>query len=444
MAIRTLNILPGVYYKENVQNITYTSSEEYPCFYGVTNHEPNTIEQRGINKYYDYDELCKTIDNGGICKFDDEDKELKINPLLRILKDYFTELDLNDSESICPPYIYVADMGVGNDLSRWKEYFEKSRVYKDITFEVYYGMNNIQEGGLQAGIDAAMEYIKTKAKALDLRRGFTTTKIIEPEDNSNKVSVNDNKSNNNKSNNSNDKNNNSNKNNNVNNKLNNNVFTLDNEDTELINLAYKNSEYNRIRVIEPELFGKHIARFCSTPVGEEVGFYQFNTVSPGTFKDRTPTQMLELQNGGVIFGRDEYSASKFYPKINLGVATNFAQGLNNRPADSLDSARRIADWMLQQVFDLCYPQIKARETFSNLAHLQNKINTLIQEAINNGYVVKYDEDTNPEGTYLEVIESDNNPYAMIVQGQIQPMNCTIAINVDATITQPAIKAAEEL
>lgn len=450
MVIRSLDMLPGVYFKENVENLTYTSSEEIPCFIGQTNTTTGYPTEVKQYKWDGYKELRKKQSEGGITQNGDEDTDLKDNPLLRLLKGYFTETNPTDTESICPPYIYVINLGnTVTDIATWESAFEASKAYRDITLECYYGMENItatsEKSGIQQGIDAAHTSLKDKAKHLNLRRGFTTIKVTNDEAPALTNNIINSNNNSDKSNNS-DKNN-SNKNNNNNKIVKSNIINSiagTEYDSDLKTLAVANKSYNRIRIIEPQYFGRFMGRVCSTPIGEEMGYYQFNSINPGVFAARTPEQMLDLQSSGVIFGRDEYSASTFYPKINLGVATNFAQGVNNRPADSLDSARRIADWMLQQVFDLCYPQIKARETFSNIAQLQTKINTLIQRAISNGYVVKYDEKENPEGTYLDVIESDDNPYAMIVQGNIQPINCTIAINVDATITQPPLRAAEEL
>ena len=47
-------------------------------------------------------------------------------------------------------------------------------------------------------------------------------------------------------------------------------------------------------------------------------------------------------------------------------------------------------------------------------------------------MVEYDERTEA-GTKLIATESDSDPYSIIIKGQIQPVKCTIAIEVEATV-----------
>ena len=69
---------------------------------------------------------------------------------------------------------------------------------------------------------------------------------------------------------------------------------------------------------------------------------------------------------------------------------------------------------------------------TNITYLQTKINKIINDRVNAEEMIKYTERTE-EGTKLVVTESKEKPYNLIVSGQIQPVKCTIAIHVEATI-----------
>ena len=124
------------------------------------------------------------------------------------------------------------------------------------------------------------------------------------------------------------------------------------------------------------------------------------------------------------------SYKNIYPKMNLCVATSFAA--TTRPADALFHARFNADSLLRDVFEACYSQIKANESASNLAYLQTRINKLVNDKVSAEEMVEYDERTEA-GTKLIATESDSDPYSIIIKGQIQPIKCTIAIEVEATV-----------
>jgi hypothetical protein len=395
-----INILPGVYYQEKVQKAYYGEGGEIPCFIGVTNN--SRVDATKITRYNTFKEISKSVDEGGIGATGDLEKDLETNPLLRILKDFYEETEPISYDIPTVPYIYLIDVGNGENLNVWGTALETCKTYRDINLEVYYGIETLKED-LQPFIDKSMVSIQTQAKKLDLRRAFTT--ITHKYYNDEWVDV---------------------------------------TDTDLINLAQANTKYNRLNLIEPTFFGKIMGKYCITRIGEESGYSVFNTIPVDSFKPRTPREQLSLQNSGVVFCRDEYSSNQFYPKINLGVCTCFGNPVDERPADALDSNRRIADYILMQVFDACYPQIKARETRTQMVVLQTKVNNIVYNAIENDLCVAYNQHKNPVGTQLVVEESDNNPYAMIVKGSIQPVNCTIAINVEATITQSAMKATEEV
>lgn len=388
----SINVLPGVYYDEKVQKAYSGTGGEIPCFIGVTNNKD--VDGGKITKYNSFDEIRKSTKEGGIGATGDLEKDLKTNPLLSILKDFYEEIEPVDYNSVSISHIYIIDVGAGTDLNNWITAVNTAKIYRDINLEVYYGLELVGND-VQRVLDKITFSIQSTAKRLDLRRVLTT------------------------------------------------INTKD-TDADLIKLAQANKQYNRLSLLEPDNFGKIVGRYCITQMGEEVGFAVFNTIPAGTFKERTPQEQLNLQNNGVVFCRDEYSSSTFYPKVNLGVCTCFGNPVEDRPADALDSSRRIADYILTQIFDACYPQVKARETRTQLVKLQTKINNIVYTAVNNGLCVEYNEYNNPDGTRITVEESDNNPYAMVISGKIQPINSTIAIGVEATITQSAMKATEEV
>lgn len=394
-----INILPGVYYNEKVQTAYYGEGGEIPCFIGKTNN--SDADGSKITRYNTFEDLSKSTSDGGIGATGNLEEDLKNNPLLAILKGFYEEIEPTSYNSISVPYIYVIDVGDGADLSKWLTALETSKIYRDINLEVYYGIEYLEDE-LQTFLDKSTTSIIAQAKKLDLRRRFTTIGYKFTDDGWVEVT-----------------------------------------DADLINLAQANKQYNRLSIVQHDYFGQIIGRYCVTKMGEEAGHEIFNTILPGAFKERTPAQQLSMQTNGVVICRDEYSSSTFYPKILLGVCTSFGKSVGDRPADSLDSNRRIADYVLSQVFDACYPQIKARETRTQLVKLQTAINTIVYNAVEDGLCVEYNEYSNTEGTTLTVAESDDNPYAMIISGQIQPVNCTIAIDVEATITQAAMKATEE-
>ena len=188
---------------------------------------------------------------------------------------------------------------------------------------------------------------------------------------------------------------------------------------------------SRIGICEPLLFGKSIARICCTPSNTEPGYLVYRSVEPGDFKRRSREEATALQNAGIIFNRDEHITNNIYPRMNLCVATSFAS-TQKRPADALFHARFNADALLREIFEDCYSQIKANESTTNIAYLQTRINKRVNDKVSAEEMVKYNERTGV-GTKLVANASDSNPYSVVITGQIQPVKCTIAIDVQATI-----------
>lgn len=391
--------LPGVYYDENVTYELSGEGSKIPVFIGVTNNtqvEGSTYKTDGtqIRKFTGWDDVNNpiTAEKPGIGQYPTEGTTN--NQLLKLLKEFFEESKLLINSDIGVPYIYVIDVGDGKTKAHWINALDKAKTVLDATVEVYVGadaitgytLKNFLDGAYK-GIDNQSIGIKGALQDLDLRCAFTTTGYNNPDGVS---------------------------------------------DSDLIALTNEQSgvQYSRIGICEPYLFGKTIARICCTPANTEPGYLVYRSVEPETFKARTKAQMLNLQNAGIIFNRDEHINGNVYPKMNLCVATSFAA--TTRPADALFHARFNADALLRDVFEACYAQIKANESASNLAYLQTRINKIVNDRVSAEEMVKYDERTEA-GTKLTVKESDADPYSLIITGQIQPIKCTIAIEVEATV-----------
>ena len=392
--------LPGVYYTENVEFELVGEGSKIPVFIGYTgNKATNDHKTDGtqILTYSRWSEVNATVEKGGLGAYTDDTTNL----LLKTLKEFFEESALTTSADVGVPYIYVIDLGDATSKDNWLTALSTAKAKAEATVEVYVGEEKISgDYKFTDFLEAAYTSIITESHALKLKIGLTT-----------KFDVADD-------------------------------ITSTSVDKPLIALTNNESgiQRRRISIIEPYLFGKTVARICLTPYNIEPGFYEYRSVTPGTFIDRTPAEQLALQDAGIIFNRDEVLTSETYPKINLAVTTAFAS--NPRPADALLHARCNADNLLLKVFDTIYPQIKNNETATNFSYLQTQIDKLIDDEIEAENMIKYDEKTG-EGTRLLLAESDNDPYDAILSGQIQPVNCTVAIEVQAELKAAAAKAVQK-
>ena len=406
--------IPGVYYDEDVTYELTGEGSKIPVIIGATGNtaiaevkdENNNITTKAykvdgseIRKFYGWDEVntpCNA-ENPGICpktdaqhpdtSYTDETIKTTNNQLAKFLYEFFEEARLQYNDDIGVPYIYVIDVGDGTSKDAWIKALETAKVKRDAIIEAYVGIDNITNYSVKSFLEGAHASIMEETHDLDLKNGFTTFGYNNPD----------------------------------------NVT-----DADLIALTAENTgvQLSRIGIIEPVVPGKQFARICVTPANTEPGYEEFRTVEPGTFKDRTKAQMLALQNAGIIFGRDEHINDEVYPKINLCVATSFRK--TARPADSLFHARFNADDLLREVFSACYKQIKANESVTNIAYLQTRVNKIVNDRVIAEEMIKWDEKTG-QGTKLNVAQSEDDAYNMIVSGQMQPQKCTIAINVKATL-----------
>lgn len=414
--------LPGVYYTENVTYELTGEGSKIPVFIGKTgntatgNYKTNGTEILTFTGIADVlSPIVGTGDDwrtktGILNEFNLDEKGNVVipetNELAKVIFEFYEEARLLQSSDIGVPYIYVVDLGNADDRTAWVTALDTVKGLFDATVEVYVGAYMEGTGENKSAtmfkkdnttysvtdfLSSASYSIASEAEDLNLRYGFTAVKGATDED-------------------------------------------LINLSKAIINgvdgTTHFVKHYSRMGLIEYDLFGKHIARICCTPNNTEPGYYTFRSVSPEKFKKRTKREMILLQTNGIIFGRDEHINGNVYPKINLCTSIAFAS--TTRPADSLFHARFNADDLLREVFEACYPQVKANESATNIAYLQTRVNKIVTDRVTAEEMIKYNERTE-EGTKLIVSAGYDDPYSIIVKGQIQPVKCTVAIEVDATI-----------
>jgi len=377
--------IPGVYFNETTEYELQGNGGKIPVFIGKTGNSAATgykVDGTQLLKFNNWGEVNRSIANGGI------GTDTSTNALLAVLKDFFEEAEVKTTEDIGIPYIYVIDVGAGTSKDVWLAALSTAKTALDSIIEFYVGAESITDTGYTIAdfINAAHASITTETAKLSLRNGFTTKN--------------------------------------------------GETDANLITLSGSIGK-SRIGIIEPLKFGKHAAMLCCTPYYIEPGFLPYRSVEPGTFVARTDAQKLALQNAGVIFGADEVVSDLVVCRMNLATATSFS--VDPRPADSLFHARFNADNLLRNVFKAVFTQVKANETASYIVKAQTKVDAVIDEEIEAERMIAYNTETG-DGTKLTLKESDSNPYDMDLEGQIQGVNCTIAIQVKTKIKNPAVKA----
>ena len=364
----------GIYYDETVEYETEENGGKIPVFIGKTGNtatEGYAVDGTQILTFKKFSEVNRSIANGGI----GTDKDT--NPLLSVLEDFFEENEVRSSEdNMGAPYVHVIDVGDGTSKNAWLTALTTAKKERKSIIEFYYGADSITDTGytLPDFINAAHASIMTETANLNLRTGFAT-----------KIGA---------------------------------------TDAQLMALNPANGGIlkSRVNIIEPDKFGKIAARICTTPYYIEPGFLPFRSVGKGEFKSRTDAEITALQNAGIIFGRDEKVGNISYPKICLGVSTAFAADEDARPKDALLHARRNVDRLIRDTYVTIYPQLKRNETEGYLSYAQADIDTLISNKIDSGYM--------KEGTYLQVAESDIDPYDLKINGEVLPINATYTIGVN--------------
>lgn len=376
----------GIYFDETTEYELEGSDGKIPVIIGKTGNEATTgykVDGTQIQKFKHYNQVCKSIANGGI------GTDTTSNPLLAFLEMFFEEAEPRTAEDIGVPHIYVIDVGTGTDATAWLNALTTAKIKKDAIIEFYVGAENISNYSLTDFITAAHVSVRTETAKLNLRTAFTTQEGA--------------------------------------------------TDAELIALNPSSGGIlkSRIGLIEPDKFGKHAARLCCTPYYLEPGFLPYRSVKVGEFKERTDAEIVALQEAGIICGADEVVSDLAVARMNLGVSTAYAA--SPRPADAKFHARFNADNLLRNIFKAIFTQVKANEVASYIVKAQTKVDTVIDDEVEAERMIPFDSETG-KGTRLTLQESEKEPYNMELVGQIQGINCTHAILVNVTIKNPLIKS----
>lgn len=404
---------PGIEYEELESNPNLSGEGgEIAVLCGITT---NTGNPSKMFKFYSYDQAEADSAHGGILNPNNSNPNLS----LEILKDFFTESAKDSTEDIGVNYVYFIDMGANPTTMDWLTAMATIKRQSEIQVESYVGTSDVSL------MESCYTLLKAEAKRGNPRIAYYTkynkritqqASTTTDEETHESITIPEEY-----------------------------VFDLA-PDSELISLtsSLENDTINRSRIgiIEPDKFGKHLARICVTPYYVEPGFLEYRTVKPGEFKNRTDDEEKALQNAGIIFGRDEVTRKKTYPKICLGVST--ATGLlpRNRPNDHLLHARRNTDNLIRNIYDTCYEQLKNNEDTDNLPHLQTDIDDVIDEEIR---LKRMNRSTkNSPGTSAKVKESDSNPYNIMIDGVSQPVNHTHGIRFGMYIAAPSATIEDQI
>ena len=131
---------------------------QIPVFIGYTG---NTTQAQGIKKFRSYTEASKTVAEGGIGPYTDN------NLLLEVLRVFFEENKKVNVDDPTVPYVYAIDLGVKSELvlADWVNAIELAKNVYDAQVEVYVGFKKTDTQAkiipiINAGIASAKEYAK--------------------------------------------------------------------------------------------------------------------------------------------------------------------------------------------------------------------------------------------------------------------------------------------
>ena len=339
-----------------------------------------------IKTFNSYNDACVTTSAGGLGV---EPANLDTNPLLKIVKDYYTEGEGTVNSDVAVGLAYAIDLGNSPTAADYIRASELAQTQLDARVEVYTTldvptMKAVWKNIMKVNIKGYMKYAyfidiegKTDAELMAL-----TTYIPNP--------------------------------------------TAAQKDT-FINKS-------RINIIEKPFAGKHIAKICYTSFDIEPALEPFRTVEVGEFKKRTQTEMDALSDAGIIFGFDDYFGEEPTPCMNLATSTAWSLNDNLRPHDSLNHARRIADKIIIDVQRVAHEQLKRNETSTNIAHVQSDCDQLVDEGIQAGYLMS--------GSKVTVKEDDGDPYTIIIHSKLRPVNSTLYIEHHSQVLYPNVKVTD--
>ena len=177
----------------------------------------------------------------------------------------------------------------------------------------------------------------------------------------------------------------------------------------------------RVAVIVPDYAGAVLGRVLAADYNEEIGYDEITTaITPAL--NFSYSEMITLQNLGIMFIRGEKLRGSYTYRVNLGVSTAFS----GNGADGLLISRRICDEVLRQVKYVCDDFVKAPQDFdAGLAVLQTDIDNIIDDFGERSEIfIDESELTVNEGSDV---------YTLTVNGKIKPVKSTIAIDVNTTL-----------
>lgn len=453
----TFNKLGGIYYTETYEITPSDYGGSIPCFIGRTvNPQGLTPEQktaennkRRINKlqkFTNFEQVNKTAldTDGKMLGLGDYQTEGENNPLLKAVHDFCEETKLMTEEYVACPYFYVIDLGTAENITDWILSIETSKSKKEIDDEIYVGFEKVidkvgtgNEQNTYATLENFMlainyDLVVNRQTVGDFRKAFYTTLTINATTNKYEKDT----------------------------YYKENYTTIDaeliriakavtsNNDVGLTNNALDTTittntiPKSRTYLCEPLNYGKTMGRIITTPYDMEPAYYPYNSLIVEDIILRKPQEQLQLQLNGIIFNHLEETSTDEYIKINRTQAVS--SNLVEHPPDCLYQSRHLCDILLTRVFDVCYPQLKNKETETNLEYLKTQINKVVNDAIKDGdFIAPYTENNTEKGTFLNVQESSEDAYDLEVVGMIQPVNCTYSIHIVAQINSAKIKVMEE-
>lgn len=490
------NKLGGIYYDETYEVSKLDYGGSIPCFIGRTinldylyaeeqkkpeGETKRTREQikteveanRKLNQLILFNNFTQanrnTLDADGKMEgLGDYETEKEQNPLLKFVHDFCEETKMMTEEYVACPYFYVIDLGCADTLPTWINATEVAKTKREIDFEVYIGFDNVMDKSTTPSTVASYEsfilavnydLVMNRQVVGDFRKAFYTLNRIDSE--TKKYQDDTYYKNNYK-----DKingeliikgtdsdikqlakditgmNNTTNGRNNVYDSY----FTKNADSDEYLgtitNLSTNTISKSRTYICEPLHFGHTVGRISITPYDMEPGYYEYNTLTIDDIILRKPNEQLQLQMAGVIFNHLEETSVEEYVKINR--TQSVSSNLTSHPPDSLFQARNLCDELLTRIFDTCYPQLKNKETETNLGYLQTQINKVVNDAIVDGdFIGPYTVGNERKGTLMSVQESMEDAYDIELVGMLQPVNCTYTIHIVAKINDAKIQVIEK-
>lgn len=377
---------PYMNFHETVSNpFLNGEGSEIPVFIGKS---PNTGDPEKIITFKTYAQARKTVESGGL-GLETDDYETK-NPLLFALKEFFIESARQADGDIGVPRVHVIDLGSTPTAENVLKALEQIKKVREISVVSIVGV----ELDSTANQVALMQSIWTNLTN-DTNYGRFKIAYLRGAKDATETNL---------------------------------AVYSDNTQTTFI-------QENRIAVVEYSNFGKVIARICLTPYYVEPGYAPFNTVDLGSFKLRTPEERKQMFDAGVIFGEDDYTLETPVARICAGTTTAFGKDVDERPNDCLLHARRNADYQIRELLKIIAPQLKRNETQTNIRYIQNDCESYLESEKNKGRLMNYD---------VRVSESNDNPYSLLVEGKVTPVNSTFAIDISCYITSPNVTVSEEL